>query len=321
MNSDLQLDDMEEWPELPQSAYANAGTSEINNEWLEGATPAEQAAALLEWFQARFQDPAHETPYMSSEGGYIWVHGGPYDAKEELEERFSGLVPDEVIAFVAEHVERIDGVWEWAPTELTYYDEERDLIVHDKDVPLLRLGECLEGLIAVVALQGDSDAMNMARRLAYAGVVSALETFLWETMAYWVDHDEDTIKNLIRNHPEFRERKTKLGDIFELYDSLATQVKAHMQRMAWHRWDDAARFLDHGLGVAAPSFRAFDEPTKTRHDIIHRSGHDVDGNPIVITVEQVAALAEEVRRFATHLQNLIDQAKTEPDDAFEGVDL
>lgn len=321
MNTDAPLEDMDEWPELPSSAYTDAGTSEINNDWLEDASPEEQASALLEWFQARFQDPAHETPYMSSEGGYIWIHGGPYDAKEELEERFSGLVPEEVITFVAEYVEGIDGVWEWAPTDVTYYDEEQDLIVHGKDVPFQRLGECLEALMAVVTLQGDLDAMNMARRLAYAGVVSALETFLWETMAYWVDHDEDTIKNLIKNHPEFRERKTKLGDIFELYDSLATQVKAHMQRMAWHRWDDAARFLEHGLGVPAPSFRAFVEPTKTRHDIIHRSGHDINGNAIVITAEQVAALAEEVRGFATELQKLIDQAKAEPDEGFEGVDF
>ncbi|WP_283514704.1 hypothetical protein [Xanthomonas campestris] len=154
MNTDSPLEGLDEWPDLSPSAYANAGTSEINNEWLEGATPAEQAAALLEWFQARFQDPAHETPYMSSEGGYIWIHGGPYDAKEELEERFSGLVPDEVITFVAEYVEGIDGTWEWAPTEVTYYDEEQDLIVHDKDVPLQRLEERLEALLAVLTLQG-----------------------------------------------------------------------------------------------------------------------------------------------------------------------
>ncbi|MBN6111549.1 hypothetical protein [Xanthomonas bonasiae] len=320
MSTEPLFEDMDQWPDLPPSAYTDAGTSEINNDWLSSAPQAEQAAALLEWFQARFQDPAHETPYMSSEGGYIWIHGGPYDAKEELEERFSGLVPEEVITFVAEHVEGIDGIWEWAPTDVIYYDPEQDLIVQDKDVPLHRLEECLKALMAVLTLQGDGHAMNMARRLAYAGVVSALETFLWETMAYWVDHDEDTIKNLIKNHPEFRERRTKLGDIFELYDSLATQVKVHMQRMAWHRWDDAARFLEHGLGVTTPSFRAFDDPTKTRHDIIHRSGYDVDGNAIVISVEQVGELVEEVQRFATQIHTLIDQAKAPLDEAFEGVE-
>ena len=31
-----------------------------------------------------FEDPANETPYESSEGGYIYIWGGPYDALEQL---------------------------------------------------------------------------------------------------------------------------------------------------------------------------------------------------------------------------------------------
>ncbi|MFG6110240.1 hypothetical protein ACEU0G_000101 [Stenotrophomonas nematodicola] len=321
MNTDPPLEDMDEWPELPPSAYSDAGTSEINNDWLEDASPEEQASALLEWFQARFQDPAHETPYMSSEGGYIWIHGGPYDAKEELEERFSALVPDEVITFVAEHVEEVDGVWEWAPTDVIYYDEEQDLIVHDKDVPLQRLEERMEALMAVLTLQGASHAVDMARSLAYAGVVSALETFLWETMAYWIQNDQETVRSLIEAHPDFRERKIRLGDIFGQFTSLEKQVRAHMQHMTWHRWDDAERFLELGLGIKAPSFKVFEEPTKIRHDVIHRSGHTVDGEPIAISNGQVHNLAEQVRRFASEVRALIDQAKIQPNETFDGVDF
>ena len=45
------------------------------------------------WFRFRFEDPAHNTPYDSAEGGYIWVSGGPYGAREQIEEQFLGIVP------------------------------------------------------------------------------------------------------------------------------------------------------------------------------------------------------------------------------------
>ncbi|WP_313644569.1 hypothetical protein [Stenotrophomonas sp.] len=312
------LNEMGDLPDIPRAAYSNFGAREIRNEWIAAAEPEEQVAAMVVWFKARYQDPAHETPYMSSEGGYIWIHGGPYDASEEIQARFEEFVPFEVMEAAAEHVVGEDGIWEWAPTQLTYYDEEQDLIVEDKDLPLQKLQERLDGLLAVLELQGDAEAVDMARGLAYAGVISALETFLWETMAYWVGHDKQTVQNLISEHPDFKERNIKLGNIFELYESLGVQVKSHMQRLAWHRWDEAAKFIKHGLGIELPSFRIFEEPTKKRHDVIHRSGHDVDGNPIHITIEEVRALAGEVQRFAEELHRLIDQAKMPPEDRLEG---
>ena len=252
------------------SPFSNFEQQEISDDWLATAEPEQQVAAVVEWFQARFQDPAHETPYMSSEGGYIWVHGGPYDASEEIQERFGSVVPFEVLEAAAE-----------------------------------------------LALEGALAAVETARNLAYAGVISALETFLWETMAYWVDHDEQTVRSLIKEHPVFKDRKVPLGSIFEVHESLGVQVKTHMQRMTWHRWDEARSLIEHGLGVKAPSHDPFEAPTQKRHDVIHRSSHDVDGNPINITIEEVQALAGEVQRFATELHRLIDHAKMPPEERFE----
>ena len=91
------LNDMSDLPEVPRAAFSNFEQREISDDWLSTAEPEEQVAAMVEWFQARFEDPANETPYMSSEGGYIWVHGGPYDASDEIQERFGHIVPFEVM--------------------------------------------------------------------------------------------------------------------------------------------------------------------------------------------------------------------------------
>lgn len=47
--------------------------------------------AMVEWFHMNFEDPAHNTPYESAEGGYQWIWGGPYDAEEELQDAFPTL--------------------------------------------------------------------------------------------------------------------------------------------------------------------------------------------------------------------------------------
>ena len=42
---------------------------------------AKQRKYMLYWFRERFEDPVEETPYNSREGGYLYIWGGPYDAR------------------------------------------------------------------------------------------------------------------------------------------------------------------------------------------------------------------------------------------------
>ena len=48
---------------------------------LEGLDREARIEAMVEWFGDNFEDPAQETPYESAEGGYIYIWGGPYDAR------------------------------------------------------------------------------------------------------------------------------------------------------------------------------------------------------------------------------------------------
>src|ERR1019366_5514473 len=61
---------------------------------LKRAGRARQKEYMRYWFYRNFEDPANETPYNSEEGGYLFIWGGPYDAREELYAEFEKLVPD-----------------------------------------------------------------------------------------------------------------------------------------------------------------------------------------------------------------------------------
>jgi hypothetical protein len=65
-----------------------------------------------------FEDPAESAPYVSAEGGYQWIWGGPYDAKEELWSKFGTIVPEVWIDEVVEKIES-DGLTDWAPVHTT----------------------------------------------------------------------------------------------------------------------------------------------------------------------------------------------------------
>ncbi|MCW3797375.1 hypothetical protein OMW55_06090 [Sphingomonas sp. BN140010] len=76
--------------------------------------PDEQREYMLSWFRGMFEDPANETPYQSSEGGYLYIWGGPYDAREEIEGQFHDVVSQETMEDVIDELER-SGITEWAP--------------------------------------------------------------------------------------------------------------------------------------------------------------------------------------------------------------
>jgi hypothetical protein len=75
----------------------------------------EDAAELIkDWFLANFEDPAQETPYDGREGGYLYIHGGPYEADDVISNVFADVASEEIIKAAIEAVE-IEG-FEWAPS-------------------------------------------------------------------------------------------------------------------------------------------------------------------------------------------------------------
>lgn len=67
--------------------------------------------AMVKWFFAHYEDPANQTPV--SEGEYIYIWGGPYDAREQIGDNFTDEDEDLIEAAVS-RVER-DGTINWAP--------------------------------------------------------------------------------------------------------------------------------------------------------------------------------------------------------------
>jgi hypothetical protein len=79
---------------------------------LRGAEFEDAVDAVVTWFFANFEDPAEATPW--DEGEYVFIWGGPYDAREEIDAAFASI-DEKVIDAAVERIEQ-DG-WEWAPSQ------------------------------------------------------------------------------------------------------------------------------------------------------------------------------------------------------------
>lgn len=75
---------------------------------------AKQIEYMTYWFHRNYEDPVEETPYESAEGGYIYIWGGPYEAKDELFDEFGSFIAETRIDEAVEEVES-DGITDWAP--------------------------------------------------------------------------------------------------------------------------------------------------------------------------------------------------------------
>lgn len=109
----------------------DAGDHEVLQDFDFGLRPEPEddprTLEAIDWFHANFEDPAERTSHNSREGGYLWNHGGPFDAREEIFGRFPDL-PDELLDAAVAEIES-DGIEEWAGgrNSDTYepYEEQR----------------------------------------------------------------------------------------------------------------------------------------------------------------------------------------------------
>ena len=297
--------DDSELSNLPAEAFAGPSSPfGVDDDWLRAADPDDQRTAMREWFLVRFCDPAEETPYNGWEGGYLYIHGGPFDPADELPERFSDVVDAELIDEVVEELHDLHGD-AWAPIRRDdIYDEEFGVEIDGSVEPLRRLVQRLSQSEQVLTLVGADNAKELARKLVYSSIITALESFLWETMVYWVDHDDEVVQNIVTKLPVFREQTISLGNIYDKQKSLKNDIKAYLQNIVWHRWDVVAPLLKYGLDIKLPSFKSFEEALNKRHDIVHRSGHTKKGIPVEVTDEDVRILSAAVSAFAHDVERL-----------------
>jgi hypothetical protein len=297
---------------LPPEAYNDPsnldGPFDPSNSWLENADRDDQKIALREWFLARYCDPVHGTAYNGQEGGYLFIHGGPYDPADEIPARFADIVEEDLIEEVVEELHGEVGD-EWAPVrssyEDDYYDDRFDLAVDTRDVPLSRLHDRVSNARQLLTLTGSPQARDLVESLVFSNALGVLESFLWETAEYWFRHDDKALQDVVTKLKKFSDEPMKLGEIFARQDKLREHVLGYLQNLIWHRWDNVMPIFKEGLGITLPSVKPFVPALLKRHDIVHRCGRTKGGEAVLVTLTEIDGLFAEIEKFAVEVNRLL----------------
>lgn len=264
------------------------------------ADPEEQVRIMEAWFRHRYEDPAHRTPYESAEGGYIWVNGGPYDAREQLEEQFQGIVPDEVIEELLDklHGECVD----WAPVPgPDDYDIDLYEAVRENDKASATLEDALSAISSLLALSIAGPEVNVHRRLLFANVIATAETFLSDSFINRVMGDDILFQRYLDTEKAFQERKFPMKDALRMVSEIKAVATKELIEMVWHNIGKVktlyADVLLVDLGDIAPLGKAIN----IRHDIVHRNGRQKNGTDRLISAADVTDLIGLVRGLALRI--------------------
>lgn len=277
---------------------------EPNDKALKDADPDFALQEMGDWFLSRYCDPTHWT-YSEADGSYDWIWGGPFEPGTQLRERFAGIVSDDLIEDLASALRRGGGD-EWAPLDrVEDFGELYDVEAENPDDPLALLKGRLSQSLRLLTMQGDAASMRLLTNLVYGSAISTFEAFLWETVAYWAANDETVLRGLVTKLPGLHDRPMTLGRIFEEKDRLRSTVRAYLSGIVWHRWDKVAPLFVHGFGFKPPSFRPFHDAMAKRQHIVHRSSHDMEGEPIAISAADCIELARLVDECAQEIHALV----------------
>lgn len=295
---------LDDWPELPlEAGNSDHHPFEPNDAWLKDAPEALQLEAMRRWFHARYEDPANQTPYSSHEGGYLFIHGGPYDPNDVIQKRFEGIVQNCVMEKL------ISDLWteigqQWAPIEDEGrdYGEELSISLERRTDPRSFLDNRLDQIKSVIAVQASPVEKDLIHQMAHSALITSLEAYLADTVIYWVRHDKSAMRKFVSGNKDFKARTLTLNQVFDRLEKLDHEIQEYLQSLIWHRLDKIKPMIQVGFDIQLPDIDDLMRQVVVRHDIVHRAGRTSDGRMVSITDEDVCNLHDAVRKFSNALE-------------------
>jgi len=253
------------------------------------------------------EDPAERTPYESREGGYIWIWGGPFDAQEELEAEFSGIVDDDLIEELSNELTAIG--WEWAPTADDYGQYLIDDIAqitefhHNFSTAILNIKKLLETNV-------EGSVVNCLYRLLFVNVITALETYLSDAFINTVVPNQSLMRKLVETTPRFKSEKVPLAQVYKAVEEIDQKAKTHLADVVWHNLGRVKTMYKDVLGIEFESdLGDLTRAILNRHDIVHRNGKSKSGEVILIAKEDVNRLIAEVESFVQDVDQKLSEVR------------
>jgi hypothetical protein len=276
----------------------------ISSRHLGEAERDDQLDAMRRWFHRNYEDPVESCPHDSGEGGYQYIYGGPFDAHEELDAEFGGVVDDEVIEELASDLDDISPNWSGNSNK---FDADLDDYLFRSSAESLCQGDAfqqsalnIERLMEVKVEAADRQCML---RLLYVNVITALETYLSDKFISSVNADEKLLRKFVETTPEFKNQRVPLSEVFGTHENMKRRVQEHLVDVVWHRLDKVEPMFHDTLDIAfPPDMKELHKALMVRHDCVHRNGKTKDGEERLLSESDIKALLSEAGKLVKWIE-------------------
>jgi hypothetical protein len=269
-----------------------------------GLTQEDAVDVIKDWFLQNFEDPVHNTPYESAKGGYLYIWGGPYEARDILE-TFFDEGPEELVEAAIAELEHESSVWVPSLGRLQPQEDWLDLTISEDPHSIYLDSYHHAG--DLLADEGSDDGGHLTNRLIFAHHVAALEAYLSDTLLKAVMKDQDAMKRLVVGNKDIASEKYTIADVISNPNFVSEKVTNYLRSILYHNLAKVDALYRLALRVPVLDdkvdrdklFRAIEH----RHDCVHRNGMSKDGERLrIFTTVYVQDVADHIRSLIDRLE-------------------
>ena len=294
--------------------YAQGDGKHISSSDLGEAEHDDQLDAMRRWFFRNYEDPVESCPHDSGEGGYQYIYGGPFDAREQLDTEFGGFIDDELIEELASELEDISPEWSGNPDK---FDAFLDDYLFRSSAESLYQGDAFRqsalNIERLMEVQVEAADRQCLLRLLYGNVITTLETYLSDKFISSVFANKKLLRKFVETTPEFKNQRVPLSDVFSTHENIEKKVQEHLDDVVWHRLNMVGRMFRDTLDVAfPPDMKELHKAVIVRHDCVHRNGKTKDGEERSLNESDIRALLSEADKLVKWIEAGVKEEAESP---------
>lgn len=184
-------------------------------------------------------------------------------------------------------------------------DAFEDIIEHHKDFTASFdvFTTAIQDTQSLIALSPQNATLA---RLLYSNVITAMETYLSDTIKKQVLTREAIRRRFVQTNDTFKE-KIVVQKIFSKLENLNEEICQSIDTMSFHNLDKTAGLYKAVLDTEFPSAHMAElkRVIEKRHDIVHRNGKTVQGKTVHVTMADVEKLIELVNSAIKNIDKQI----------------
>ena len=131
-------------------------------------------------------------------------------------------------------------------------------------------------------------------RQLYAGAITSMEAFLSSTLLRVVLSTDENKRKFVEKYLPYRDEQITFANIYEQMENLDTKIQETLRGLMYHNLGKIKPIYKEVLDIDLGNIGEIMKAVQIRHDIVHRSGKDKEGNLHNIKKEDVTSLVEKV---------------------------